>query len=177
MRTAITSMFLTAVLAGAILPARADDACVDFKWDTAKEHALFSGRADSLTLGTEQKSAPMIELQHLYELKLLPQDRVNFAVAPGKREPAVGANAGLATFKIPAAGSYRVSVDAPFWIDVVADGARVVAKDFQGQHGCSAPNKIVEFELHGTRPFVLQLSNATAGSVRLTVTPTPERKL
>jgi hypothetical protein len=177
MTTAVTSIFLAAVLAGAVLPAHADDACVDFKWDASKEHALFSGRADSLTMGADQKSAPMIELQHLYALQLVPQERVSFAVAPGKRDPTVGANAGLATFKIPAAGSYRVSIDAPFWIDVVSNGARLVAKDFQGQHGCSPPNKIVEFDLLGPRPFVLQLSNATAGSVRLTVTPTPERKL
>jgi hypothetical protein len=174
---AISSILLAAALAGAGLPARADDACVDFKWDTAQEHALFAGRAEALTLGSDPNSAPMIELKRLYELRLQPQDRVSFAVAPGKRDPTVGANAGLATFKIPAAGSYRVSVDAPFWIDVVSNGARVVAKDFQGQHGCSPPNKIVEFELLGARPFVLQLSNATAGSVRLTVTPTPERKL
>ena len=177
MSGAITSIFAAAVLAGAALSARSDEACVDFKWDTTQEHALFAGRADSLNLGADPKSAPMIELRHLYELHLLPQDRVSFAVAPGKRDPAVGANAGLANFKIPAPGSYRVSVDAPFWIDVVSNGARVVAKDFQGQHGCSPPNKIVEFELLGTRPFVLQLSNATAGSVRLTVTATPARKL
>jgi hypothetical protein len=176
MSPAITSIFLAAVLAGTALAARADD-CVDFKWDTVKEHALFAGRADSLTLGTDVKSAPAIELQHLYELKLAPQTLVNFAVAPGKGNSTVGANAGLATFKIPAAGSYRVSVDAPFWIDVVSNGARVVAKDYQGQHGCSPPHKIVEYDLVGTRPFVLQLSNATAGSVRLTVTPTPVRKL
>jgi hypothetical protein len=172
----ITSIFFAALLASVALSASADEGCVDFKWDTVKEHALFAGRAEPLNLGADQKSAPMIELQRLYELHLLPQDRVSFAAAP-RTQPPVGAKAGIATFKIPAAGSYRVSVDAPFWIDVLSNGARVVAKDYQGQHGCSAPNKIVEFDLRGSRPFVLQLSNATAGSVRLTVTPTPERKL
>jgi hypothetical protein len=178
MSTAITPIFFaTVLLGGAVLSAHADDACVDFKWDTAKEHALFAGRADSLTLGTDPKSAPMIVADHLYALQLVPQERVSFAVAPAKRNATPSANAGLATFTIPAAGSYRVSIDAPFWIDVVSNGALVHAKDFQGQHGCSPPNKIVEFELMGTHPFILQLSNATAGSVRLTVTPTPARKL
>jgi hypothetical protein len=176
MRSAIIAIFFAALPAGGALPVRAAEGCVDFKWDTVKEHALFAGRAESLNLGADQKSAPMIELQHLYELHLLPQDRVSLAAAP-RREAPIGAKAGLATFKIPAAGSYRVSVDAPFWIDVLSDGARVTAKDYQGQHGCSAPNKIVEYDLLGSRPFVLQLSNATAASVRLTVTPTPERKL
>jgi hypothetical protein len=172
-----TPIVVAALLCGFILAAHADDACVDFKWDAAKEHALFAGRADPLTLGTDLRSAPMIVANHLYELQLIPQERVSFAAAPGKREATPSANAGLATFTIPAAGSYRVSVDAPFWIDVVSNGARVAAKDFQGQHGCSPPHKIVEFDLLGTRPFILQLSNATAGSVRLTVTPTPARKL
>jgi transglutaminase-like putative cysteine protease len=165
------------VLHGAALSASADEACVDFKWDTVKEHALFAGRADPLTLGTDLQSAPMIVANHLYELQPVPQARVTFAVVPGTRNATPNANAGLATFTIPSSGSYRVSIDAPFWIDVVSNGARVAAKDFQGQHGCPPPHKIVEFDLQGVRPFILQLSNATAASVRLTVTPTPVRKL
>jgi hypothetical protein len=65
----------------------------------------------------------------------------------------------------------------PFWIDVVQDGALLTAADFQGQHGCNSPHKIVVFELPGTRPFILQLSNAAPQSVRLTITATPARKL
>ncbi len=64
----------------------------------------------------------------------------------------------------------------PFWIDVVSNGALVAANDFQGQHGCSPPHKIVQFDLPGTRPFFLQLSNAAPESVRLTITATPARK-
>jgi hypothetical protein len=42
--------------------------------------------------------------------------------------------------------------------------------------GCSAPHKIVEFELEGAQPFVVQFSGATADSVRLTITPSPTQK-
>jgi len=87
-----------------------------------------------------------------------------------------GAYAGIAVVTVPAPGSYRLAVDIPFWIDVVSEGALVKAKDFQGQQGCSAPHKIVEFELAGAQPFVVQLSGATADSVRLTITPSPMRK-
>jgi hypothetical protein len=118
-----------------------------------------------------------MQLSHLYALKLMPQDQVTFAATPGKKPPSTGSNAGVFTFKLPASGSYRVAIDMPFWIDVVSNGALVAAKDFQGQHGCGAPHKIVEFELAGTRPFFLQLSNAAASSVRLTITATPARKL
>jgi hypothetical protein len=155
----------------------ADDACVDFKWDVTQERALFAATATPLSAGTDSKSAPTMLLNHLYELKLMPQGHVSFAASPGKKTPSAGSNAGIVAFKLPGSGSYRIAVDMPFWIDVVSNGALVAAKDFQGQHGCSAPHKIVEFDLVGTRPLFLQLSNAAPQSVRLTITATPARRL
>jgi hypothetical protein len=175
-RNAVISIFLVVVL-GAPGKTFADESCVDFKWEVTQERGLFAGTATPLAAGSEPKSAPVMLLNHLYALKLAPQDHVTFAATPGKKTPSAGSNAGIFTFKLPASGSYRVAVDMPFWIDVVSNGALVAAKNFQGQHGCSAPHKIVEFELVGTRPFFLQLSNAAADSVRLTITATPSRKL
>jgi hypothetical protein len=167
---------LALMLASALTSARADDACTDFKWDVAQERALFAGASQSLEAGADGATAPHLELNRLYELKLKPQSQVMFAASPGKKNPIDGAYAGLASIKIPQNGSYRVSIDAAFWIDVVSNGALIAAKDFQGQRGCSSPHKIVEFELNGTHPFILQLSNAaTDSSVRLTITPTPLR--
>jgi hypothetical protein len=176
LRNASFSMVLAWALA-AVAPALADESCVDFKWDVSQERALFAGSATSLGAAAEAKSAPLLQLNHLYELKLLKQEQVSFAVTPGKKSPREGSYGGLVTFKIPASGSYRVAIDMPFWIDVVSDGALVAATDFQGQHGCSSPHKIVQFDLLGTRPFFLQLSNAAPDSVRLTITATPARKL
>jgi hypothetical protein len=171
------AIVLATALAAAAAPSRADEACVDFKWDVSQERALFAGSATSLTAGADPKSAAVLQLNHLYELKLAKQEQVSFAVAPGKKSPRAGSYGGLVTFKIPASGSYRVAIDMPFWIDVVSDGALVAANDFQGQHGCSSPHKIVQFDLLGTRPFFLQFSNAAPDSVRLTITATPARKL
>jgi hypothetical protein len=175
-RSTVISIFLILVL-GASCKTYADEACADFKWDVTQERGLFAGTATPLPAGADSKSAPVMQLDHLYALKLMPQDQVTFAATPGKKTPSAGSNAGVFTFKLPMSGSYRVAIDMPFWIDVVSNGALVAAKDFQGQHGCSAPHKIVEFELVGTRPFFLQLSNAAADSVRLTITATPARKL
>jgi hypothetical protein len=161
----------------AAAPALADESCVDFKWDVSQERALFGGSATPLAAAADAKSAPVLLLNHLYELKLLKQEQVSFAVTPGKKSARAGSYGGLVTFKIPASGSYRVAIDMPFWIDVVSNGALVAANDFQGQHGCSSPHKIVQFDLLGTRPFFLQLSNAAPESVRLTITATPARKL
>src|ERR1700742_738556 len=175
-RTAFFSWLFTAVIGIGGAPIRAEE-CVDFKWDVAQERALFAGNPAALTAGADAKSAPVMQLKHLYELKLLPQEQVSFAVTPGKKSPRSDSHAGIAVFKIPGAGSYRVSIDMPFWIDVVHDGALVAANDFQGQHGCDSPHKIVMFDLQGGRPFILQLSNAAPQSVRLTITAAPARKL
>ncbi len=176
LKSVYCSMVLATAFAAAA-PALADESCVDFKWDVTQERALFAGAATPLAAGADPKSAPALLLNHLYELRLSKQEQVNFAAAPGKRSARAGSYAGLVAFKIPASGSYRVAVDMPFWIDVVSNGALVPADDFQGQRGCSSPHKIVQFELLGTRPFFLQLSNAAPESVRLTITATPARKL
>jgi len=175
--TAPVSIFLAIIGGSAVLPARADEACRDFKWDVTQERALFAGTPTSTLSGADLKSAPSIEPNRFYQLQLKPQEQVSFAVTPGKQTPAAGAFAGIATVKISKPGNYRFALDAPFWIDVVSNGALLPAQDFQGQHDCDAPHKIVVFELVGTPPFVLQLSGAATPSVRLTITPAPARKL
>jgi hypothetical protein len=168
---------LVALVMGSIaIPAHADDPCAGFKWDVSKERALFAESAVPLTAGKDRKSAPVVVPNHLYQLQLTPQDHVAFVTPPAKKMLAEGAYAGIAMLKVPASASYRVAVDIPFWIDVVLNGALVTAKDFQGQQGCSAPHKIVEFELDAAQPLVLQFSGATRGSVRLTVTQSPVRQ-
>jgi hypothetical protein len=168
--------FLLALIGGSALPALADEACLDFKWDVSKERALFAEPPAAAVAGKNPASAPIVVPNRLYAVRLAVQDQVAFAAAPGRKTPASPAYAGLLSLKIPAPGSYRIAADLPFWIDVVSQGALVAAKDFQGQHACRAPHKIVEFDLAGGQPFVLQISNAATDSVLLTVTPSPVRK-
>jgi hypothetical protein len=150
----------------------AADPCVGFKWDVRKEHALFSGPNVALAGGKNLSSAPRITADHLYLLQLAPQSEVSFVMPPGKQTLTDG-YAGVAELKVEAPGKYRVSLDTSFWIDVVADGKLAVATDFQGQHGCDAPHKIVEFDLTGGTRFVVQLSGSAQPNVRLTVTRAP----
>ncbi|MGO9931471.1 MAG: hypothetical protein ACLPV8_06625 [Steroidobacteraceae bacterium] len=175
-RTAAASMFVALMLGSANAPAQNTDACADFKWDVSKERGLFAGPAAPLASGANSKSAPVIVPNRLYGLQLMPQAKVRFAAAPGKRAPA-GAYAGLARLKIPESGSYRVAIDAQIWIDVASDRSLLAAQDFQGQHGCSAPHKIVVFDLPAKQSLILQLSSAAMDRIRLTITPTPARSL
>jgi hypothetical protein len=167
---------MSLALAGAALPALADEACLDFKWDVSKERALFAGTPEALTAGKDPKSAAAVVPNRLYRLQLLSQDQVTFAASPGKKAAAMPAFAGLATLKVPASGSYRIAFDLPIWVDVAWKGTLVPAKDFEGQHACSAPHKIVEFDLAATQPLVLQLSNAASEHILMTVTASPPRK-
>jgi len=175
--TTAAVIILALASGGANAPALGADACADFKWDVSKERALFAGPAVSLPGGANLKSAPVVVPDRLYRLQLMPQGRVHFAAAPGKRTPDADAYAGLAKLKIPSSGGYRIAIDAQIWIDVASKGSLLAATDFQGQHGCSAPRKIVEFDFHAAQPLILQLSSATADHVLLTITATPARIL
>jgi hypothetical protein len=174
----LTVRILLALAAGnAALPAFAGDGCVDFKWDVAQERALFAASPTAVSAGTSPKSAPLIVPNRLYAIRLAAQDQVTFAVAPAKKSANANAYAGVAALKVPSPGSYRIALDLPLWIDVASNGTLVAAEDFQGQHDCSAPHKIVVFALGGTGPTILQFSGASNDSVRLTVTAAPARKL
>jgi hypothetical protein len=166
-------LFAVISICASVASALAAEPCAGFKWNVQREHALFVGAAESVPAGKDSASAPAIGTDRLYELKLSPQDEVAFLVPPGKKMLTDGAYAGLASFEIKTSGTYRVSVDIPFWIDIVADAKLVTTKDFQGQRGCDAPHKIVEYELVTGGPFALQLSGATTPSVRLTITKSP----
>ena len=162
--------FFIAVSGAYATTAFSADPCADFKWDVAKEHALFGGPGASVDAAKDPASSPVLVLDRLYQLALVPQKQVAFALPPGKKTAPDDTYGGVAAFKIKTSGAYRVSVDTPLWIDVIADGTLVEAKDFQGQGGCKAPRKIVEYELTAGQPLRLQLSGSSTAVVRLTVT-------
>jgi hypothetical protein len=170
------SILFVLLVGGAALPALADNDCVDFKWDVSKERALFAQAAVELTAGKNPKAAPNVVPNRLYKLRLAAQDQVVFSAPPGKKVMATPAFAGLATLRVEAPGSYRIAIDLPLWIDLVSNGNLVQPTDYQGQHACSAPHKIVVFDF-GSQPLVLQFSNAFQDDVLLTVTAAPPRKL
>jgi hypothetical protein len=154
-------------------PVRAADPCVAFGWDVAHERAVFAQPTASLAAGADSASAPLLLPERLYALQLQPQARVAFVTAPGTKKAADGAYAGLASLQIKMPGTYRVAVDAPLWIDVVADGGLMSAKAFRGAPGGNAPHKIVVFDFSVARQLTLQFSGAASLSVRVSITAEP----
>jgi hypothetical protein len=170
--------WLTVVLAsltalfGAIAAANAaDDPCNGFKWKVTEERAVFSQKAHPSAAGHDTASAPSIKPKTLYELSLSAQDSVKFAVPPGKKMLPDGAFGGLVHFRVPQAGAYRVSLDQGFWVDIVSHQQLIESTDFTGAHDCSAPRKIVQYNLPAGEDLVLQLSGATKDRVRVALTP------
>jgi hypothetical protein len=154
------------------------DPCAGFSWDVAHERALFGEAPQRLTAGASVADAPAISPGRLYELALVPDSQVRFAAAPGKRGAAEG-HAGLATLSLPSAGLYRIALDQPYWVDVIAAGAPIPSRDFQGRAGCHAPHKIVEFVLPAATPLTLQFSAGNAATLRVAVLmapPPPQEK-
>jgi hypothetical protein len=157
------------------LPASADlpNPCANYSWEVTHERALFAARALAAPGGKNTESAPNLLTDRLYQLHLAPQSSVAFAVPPSKKVPLAGGYAGIVSLQVSAPGVYRVSGDSSFWIDAIAAGKILETKDYQGQKGCSSPQKIIEFELPATVPILLEFSSAESQEIRVSVTAAP----
>ena len=145
---------LVALLLLPLAPARAaDDPCAAFSWDVRHERELFARQPVDLASGKAVADAPALTPDRLYELELRAQPEVSFAAPPSRSWPEQASYAGLARLTLDTPGIYRLSLDQPAWVDVVAGGAVLQGRDAQGRVGCSAPYKIVEFALPAGKPL------------------------
>jgi hypothetical protein len=151
-------------------PLWAADPCARFRWDIAQERALFASSGQTLVAGHDAASAATVQPQSLYVLQLQPQAQVSFALPPARARAVAGAQAGIVRLAITQAGRYRISLDEPFWVDVVNGSQMLSSQDFQGVPGCNAPHKIVEFDLPAGNDLLLQVSGAISATLRLSVT-------
>jgi len=159
-------------LAGMLSACVAHADCKDFSWDAHQERAIFASQPHTMQAGKAPAAAPLIQPDHFYALQLAPQPQVQFEAPPGKSMLADGAYAGVVKFTVPQAGSYRVSLDLPFWIDVIADGKLLPTQDFQGSR-CDGPHKMVEFVMPAHQQLWLQFSGSTSPQVHVSITRAP----
>jgi hypothetical protein len=149
------------------------DSCAGFSFDVGHERALFATAPVQVTAGAKPDSAPLLGENRLYRLTLVPEDHVAFAAAPERKRGGSEADAGLARLHIAAAGTYRVALSAPFWIDVVQGGSLISSARFTGSHGCNAPHKVVEYTL-AAGDYLLQISGLKSEDVEITLTSAPK---
>lgn len=147
----------------------AADPCARYKWDVTRERALFAAPASPISAAKDGRSPPRLATGRDYRVELAPAAQVVFPTAPGKASPPDGNYSGILALNVPVTGNYRVAVDLAMWIDVVADSRLVPASDYEGQHSCDAPRKIVQFALEANKPLILQLSGAGEAAVRIVI--------
>jgi hypothetical protein len=155
--------------AGAETPAQADP-CGGYKWDVSAERALFAATPKPIVAGKDRGSAAPAVANQLFAVTLHPLSEVSFPATPGRAPPS-GSFAGIVALTVPAPGKYRISVDVPLWIDVAGGAILAPVLDYEGLHDCSAPRKVVVFDLQGGTDWTLEVSAADRVAVRLAVTP------
>ncbi len=156
---------------GAAAGAADTDPCTRFTWDVSRELAAMKQTPRAVAAAVKPGAdIPQIEPEKLYEVKLADQPKVTFLARPARGAGTDGTYAGLVRFRVEKAGKYRVSITSGHWIDIV-DGTQLVSsRDFQGQHGCKRPHKIVEYELPAGRDLTLQLSGSVEAQVVVAIT-------
>jgi hypothetical protein len=98
---------------------------------------------------------------------------VKFVHPLGKDVAAEGSSGGILKLHIDHAGRYRITLDAPLWIDVVSGNELVASTGFQGRQPCTLIHKSVEWSLPANADVVVQLAGATRPRTNLAVTAAP----
>jgi hypothetical protein len=99
---------------------------------------------------------------------------VTFAHPPAKAAPAKGGSGGVLTLRVRDAGRYRISLDAPLWIDVVIGNELATTNGFQGRQPCTLIHKSVEWSLPADANLIVQLAGPTRAQTKLAVTRAPD---
>ena len=137
----------------------------------SRELGVFRGSALKAIAGTASVNVPVLKLDQLYVLELRPQSDVQFVQPPERAARASVPSAGLTRFIVTSSGKYRITVDSPLWIDVIAPTGAIAPSAFNGWHQCSVFRKSVEYALQAGQSVVLQLSDAALASVKIAVEP------
>ena len=119
--------------------------------------------------GAGTRTAPVIVIGRAADLRLVPVDRLIPAATP-TRAPDGGSNAGMALFQVPRAGTYRIALGAPAWIEVVRAGRALPAATHAHGPACTGIRKIVDYTLAPGR-YVLQLTGAQTTALPVLIAP------
>ncbi len=151
--------------------------CDSYEADVSMDLALLGGDRTELTAGNRPDAVPRIQVAEGYTVTLVPQEEMTFSADPTRHMLAEGSFAGLMSFEAPVAGSYRISVSAGSWVDVVADGEPLESTDFSGRHVCEALRKWVSYDLEPGRTYTLMLTGASERALGAAVVPASHRAM
>ncbi|WP_141653148.1 hypothetical protein [Phenylobacterium immobile] len=128
-------------------------------------------RRVELTAATEDggASAAMLGLGQSAKARLTSGAEVVFPVAPQKT-PAGETYAGLFELNVPVAGTYRLSLSEPAWVDVVENGLLIEAAAHAHGPPCGTVRKMVDFPLKAGR-HVVEIAGAPKPDIVIMAAP------
>jgi hypothetical protein len=139
--------------------------CDKFKWPLDKERAMLMGDTPTVASGKTLPPPPVSVV-----VTLVPFAEAKLPMAPERAPKSTDTFAGFVEVPaLPKAGTYKVSLSAPAWVDAVQSGALVKSAAFSGVTGCEGIRKSVKFDL-AAQPFTVQLSAVAANSIRIAIT-------
>src|SRR5690606_38827196 len=121
-------------------------ACSAFQMDVGAEVELFQRPPLAVVAAADAAAAITIEHGQVYEVRLQSQKQVRYMAQPA-RKPDPAQSGGMLRIMVAEGGSYRVSVDAPGWVDAVFAGEPLHTQDFRSDRDCGGPTKIVTFNV------------------------------
>ena len=148
-----------------------DTSCQAPEWDMGREVSAFGTTAEAAATAHARVKPPTLRLGRLYALTLFPQNEVEFIQPPAQGHGSARLFGGVVRFPVATSGSYRVTVDAPLWIDVATVGGIIAPSGFIGWHECPLYRKSVEYDLRAGQLLMLQLSGAPTAVTQITIEP------
>ena len=144
--------------------------CDKFKWPLDRERALLTGSS----IKTIENGATIdVPTAAAVKVKLVSSADVKLPIAP-ERAPKASSYSGfvnMADLKEP--GTYKITLSAGGWIDVVQNDRTLRSTGFSGVQGCDGIRKSVKFDL-ARGSFVVQFSGVPTESLGMVVTPATE---
>ena len=141
--------------------------CDKFSWPLDKERATLNGTDLPKVASGDRVTWP---IPFATIVGLVPFTDAKLPMAPERAPKSPASFAGFIQVRAPSkAGSYKVTLSSEGWIDVVQDGHAVKSAAFSGATGCEGVRKSVKFDLTA-QPFTVELSGATADTIRIAIT-------
>ena len=165
MRSLLTALLACVVAAPCF--AQEPVGCDKFKWPLDRERAMLTaadvtGVASGGSVAQPPPFTVSVALVAFADAKLpLPPER------PPKSPQSFAGFVRVAA--PPQAGTYKVTLSAAAWVDVVQAGRLVKSKAFSGAVGCAGIRKSVKFDL-AAAPFTIEISGVKADAIRVALT-------
>jgi hypothetical protein len=156
---------LAAITAGPAL-AQAPAGCDKFKWPLDKERATLTGTDLPKVVSGDRVPWP-IPFATIFAL--LPIAQAKLPMPPERTPTEAGLFAGF--IQVAAhrrSRTYKITLSADGWIDVIQDGRPVKSSASSGATDCEGVRKSVKFNV-SARPFTVQLSGVRSNLIKIAI--------